>query len=664
MELDKAKCARLSGQMDSVAQRLDAMPRIAAAARFELLPVGFDPEPWLTLRGELLAMLTHLRTIHSEILEDPLVGPESMAAVSLPLLDDTMGCFLATAAAVQSCIKDAPRPEESSTAQEALGKLRVRMLSMHTGPERSVLASISISQRAAQMSIMAAVAMTVEISVAVVRSALVTIHAPAKPFSLSVLMRTLLSLVMAPPVALARVYLRLMRAIYHGVLNIHGEVIPRATLVDLAKYLVGSMLVSFFMFVPAYRKFMVQYEAWWVAITFVFVAGVRLEDSMRKSMLRVIGTLVGCIVAFVGLVVYVHSKSSHGRIAFLLIYRLAIYFVLPLLTTRFIGGISAIWLVMSTMDGLLLCKLGLTDHKAIVAVASRIVSTCIGALVSFLISFLIFPHTVRERVCLDVSGALSAARLGAVELVLGFGKSPLPEIAIRWDNVSSVRVLARKLIGRVQGITNDVNIWGAAGLKHNPECASMRRLTAATLRVILSVESLALYLKRESPYKGDKMLHDLLVRANRGDLVAYIDSGYSSEPRDIYLAPLSPLLSEVAASLAEGLEFLSSAVAGDYRPIESLGPHAASSKMVSIEMRSFDRFMAEYSRLRTLRYASLDSQGPPLLKIDDYIRFAAFIHSLERLVRATAKLRAEIEDFCKYERPQARESIHDTFLVF
>ena len=49
------------------------------------------------------------------------------------------------------------REKAAEKVYSELGKLRVRLLGMHTGPDKAVLAAISISQRAAQMSIMAAI---------------------------------------------------------------------------------------------------------------------------------------------------------------------------------------------------------------------------------------------------------------------------------------------------------------------------------------------------------------------------------------------------------------------------------------------------------------------------------------------------------------------------
>ena len=98
--------------------------------------------------------------------------------------------------------------------------------------------------------------------------------------------------------------------------------------------------------------------------------------------------------------------------------------------------------------------------------------------------------------------------------------------------------------------------------------------------------------------------------------------GYTNAVHDVYISSLHGDISDVIENLKERLEHLAVCLATDTAPLP-ISQHPT-------EERAIERVKSGFIDLREARYCV--PSPPPLLPMDDIVRFASFIHLLNRLV--------------------------------
>lgn len=173
-----------------------------------------------------------------------------------------------------------------------------------------------------------------------------------RPATIGMIFSRLVSILTIAIVLIYRVYRKVILAVLLG----GGKYsLPKESLGDLFKYLIGTMLSTVMMFDASNRHFLEKHEVFWINIGFTFTLAARVEDTMRKSMFRILGTIVGGIIGLCGVLIYDNVPEPGGLIIGLLI-RMVVFIACTIGAHKYRANANIMWIIAFTMEGLLVSR--------------------------------------------------------------------------------------------------------------------------------------------------------------------------------------------------------------------------------------------------------------------------------------------------------------------
>jgi hypothetical protein len=626
-QLGPEEAARALDKIIPVLGQLAAgMGPVTSFAVYEFMHPHFNAQKWAAVRAEIGDLAVLLRILRVDLLPVARFGPVIWSTYCGPTITHVMNLFHAIEETFSQMAEPAageqPQPHPQRL-QASLSEFRAAVTLVQSSLK--AVHPVDPKHLFALYSLFATIGLLTDLTARLAVAFPLALRGDkGKRSAAAGMLASVWAIFFHPLRSLFFAYRRLAVASWHSLKRGgRGSITGSFHVRDAFKFALGLAVLTFPLFLQGPRKFLVKYETWWAAVTFTFVYAPQVEDSVRKSVLRVVGTSAGVALAVGCVAIYNSLHHSAGSLVLVFLLR-AIFFGLSITFARKTSLSYAFWLVVFIADPLLLCSLGQGNAKVGYLALSRICCTAAGSLVAVLITTFVFPQraTTLMRIDLGSVAEISAELLRSLAHAYIHGRGN----DVRVDNarIKELRAKGAILLEGVARKLDDPELWGSRA----PTAHSELRATFTYVRALFLLVS---------------SMHVRLLSIPSAFVPPGAAMTFSDDVHDSYVTGAAKRAFLDLADLETlSLHSLASHLAANTRPPDISQP--------SLEQRLGDTLLEALATARDHRYEAKGRDGKPLaplLPFHDLVRIACFVHVLCRVADVLPLAREAAHDLCE-----------------